>query len=227
VLKLSGKGEAAGCLEPGRQDPGSGHDFRAFCFRQERARHPTVGLLARVQPRQAAFSISLGRCGASMSDHRREMRLAGNVAVMIVAVMFGVCILAPREGLKLLVSLSPPPPPGYEQIRIGMSKLDVEALMGPSSDQSYTQQADAKLLQGEQWDDSDFIVSVQYDWLRGTVTEKRLFPRNPVDDVLFRLRDHVLPGLQETDESLGSQGTQSKEPGLREPARLDTGRSKP
>ena len=161
-----------------------------------------------------------------MSEHRREMRLAGIVAVMIVAVMFGVCISDPRGLLKQLVSLAPPPPPGYEQIRIGMSKLDVEGLMGPSSRQSYTQQGDAKLLQAEGWDDSDFSVHVQYDWLRGTVTEKRLFPRNPVDDVLFRLRDHV-PGLQETDESLGSQGTQSKAPGLHEPARLDTGRSKP
>jgi hypothetical protein len=160
-----------------------------------------------------------------MSDLRREMRLAGIVAVMIVAVMFGVCISDPRGCLKRLVSLAPPPPPGYEQIRIGMSKLDVAALMGPSSRQSYTQQADAKLLQGEGWDDSDFIVHVQYDWLTGTVREKRLFPRNPVNDVLFLLRDRV-PGLQETDESLGSQETQSKTSGLHEPAPLDTGRSK-
>jgi hypothetical protein len=134
-----------------------------------------------------------------MSDHRREMRLAG----IVVAVMFVVlvCMLANTRGLKLLVSLAPPPPPGYEQIRIGMSKLDVEALMGPSSRQSYTQQADAKLLQAEGWDDSDFMVHVQYDWLTGTVTEKRLFPRNPVNDVLFLLRDRV-PGLQETDQPL-------------------------
>jgi hypothetical protein len=56
----------------------------------------------------------------------------------------------------------------------------------------------AKVLQSEQWDDSDFKVHVQYDALTGTVTWKRLFPLNPVHSVLYALRDNV-PGLQRTD----------------------------
>jgi hypothetical protein len=120
-----------------------------------------------------------------MNDpHHREIPPAR----FLPAIVFLVGLIA--SVLIAFVTL-PPAPSGYERIHIGMSKLDVEALLGPSTAQSYVQQEKAKVLMAEQWTDSEFMVHVAYDALTGKVTEKRLFPLNPVHDVLFRLRDNM------------------------------------
>jgi hypothetical protein len=102
-----------------------------------------------------------------------------------------VLLVALIASLLIAFVTLPPAPPGYESIRIGMSKLDVEAFLGPSDAQSYGWQEKVRVLMSERWTDSEFMMHVAYDALTGKVTEKRLFPLNPVHAVLFRLRDKM------------------------------------
>jgi hypothetical protein len=153
----------------------------------------------------------------AMSDHHQAK--IRDVAIPSILLLVGVAALA-ALGLRALLCLGPSPPPGYAKVQTGMSQPEVEAILGTSTGQSYIwvnpvegRPVAKQVIQAEQWVDSDFIVHVQYDALTGVVTHKRLIPLGLAQGVLFQLRDNV-PGLQETDQSLGSQEPESKESGL-------------
>jgi hypothetical protein len=112
--------------------------------------------------------------------------------IAIGALLVGTLLLVP---LAILVAPAPPPA-AYERIRHGMSRPEVEDLLGPSTAQAYD--ASRKPLPGqvlanaglvaEQWEGSEATIHVDYDARTGQVVGKSLFPRNPVKRVLRRLQ---------------------------------------